>query len=375
MTTGNSGTVCVLLGTRKGAFILRGNEARTRWEVSAPHFFGNVVSHFVSDPRQPSTLLAAARTGHLGPTIFHSHDGGKTWTESSQPPAFPKKEGGQVVETTFWLTPGHPSQPGRWYCGTSPLGLFRSDDAGATWESVTGFNENPNYDKWLECGGSPAGILTHSILVDPRDPTHLYISWSTGGTFESLDEGQTWHPLNKGVESDFVPGPPPEYGQDPHCVVQHPTHPDRLYQQNHCGIYRIDRPHDTWERIGNNMPREIRDIGFPIVVHPRDPDTAWVFPMDGTSVWPRTSVGGKPAAYVTHDAGASWTRQDGGLPPGDAWFTVYRQAFASDLHAPVGLYFGTTTGEVWASRDEGQSWDIAVRYLPHILSVETAVLP
>ena len=145
--------------------------------------------------------------------------------------------------------------------------------------------------------------------------------------------------------------------------------PDRLYQQNHCGIYRIDRPQETWTRIGDNMPREIGDIGFPIELHPRDPDTVWVFPMDGTEVWPRTSVDGRPVVYITRDAGETWSPQSSGLPD-RAWFTVKRQAMTTDPGDPVGLYFGTTSGEVWSSRDEGASWGCVARHLPEIYSVE-----
>ena len=187
--------------------------------------------------------------------------------------------------------------------------------------------------------------------------------------FETTDGGGDWAPLNQGVAADFFPDPNPEFGHDPHTVRLHPQMPDRLYQQNHCGIYRLDRPEDRWTRIGDNMPREIGDIGFPIELHPRDPDTAWVFPMDGTDVWPRTSVDGRPAAYVTRDAGATWTAQTTGLPE-RAWFTVKRQAMTTDAEDPVGVYFGTTCGEVWASGDEGESWRCLARHLPEIYSVE-----
>ena len=151
-----------------------------------------------------------------------------------------------------------------------------------------------------------------------------------------------------------------------------PGNPDRLYQQNHCGIYRLDRPGTRWERIGRRMPAEVGDIGFPLVVHPRDDRTAWVFPMDGSDVWPRTSPGGRPAVYATRDGGASWQRHDTGLPPGAAWWTVKRQAMAADREASVGLYFGTTSGELWLSRDEGRQWECLVRHLPEIYAVEVA---
>jgi photosystem II stability/assembly factor-like uncharacterized protein len=150
-----------------------------------------------------------------------------------------------------------------------------------------------------------------------------------------------------------------------------PAKPDRLYQQNHCGMYRLDRPGEVWERIGKNMPKEIGDIGFPIQPHPRDPDTAWVFPMDGTQVWPRTSPGGKPAVYVTRNAGKTWKRQDKGFPKGQAWFTVKRQCFAADGEKNVGLYLGTTNGEIWMSRNEGETWETMASHLPPITSLES----
>jgi hypothetical protein len=195
---------------------------------------------------------------------------------------------------------------------------------------------------------------------------------SSGGVFESTDRGADWKPLNKGCRADFLPAPDPEYGHDPHCVRLHPMNPDRLYQQNHCGIYRMDRPDDEWIRIGEAMPKKVGDIGFPLVLHPRDPETVWVFPMDGTEVWPRTSPGGKPAVYVTRDGGQSWRRQSKGLPKRQAWFTVKRQAMTADNRDPLGLYFGTTSGEIWASRDEGGKWTCIASHLPHIYSVEVA---
>ena len=372
--------VALFLGTRKGAFIFRSDPSRANWKVDGPHFLGSLVHHLVLDPRDGRTLLMAARTGHLGPTVFRSTDFGRSWKEAQQPPAFrklPEAEKGRAVDHVFWLTPGHPAQPEVWYAGTSPQGLFRTEDGGRTWTGVEGFNENSMLPQWTggAADGTPDGPKLHSILVDPRDPRHLYLGMSSGGTFESTDEGATWRPFNKGIAADFLPIPDPEYGHDPHCISLHPLQPDRLYQQNHCGIYRIDRPEETWTRIGRNMPTKIRDIGFPIVLHPRDPNTVWVFPMDGTEVWPRTSIDGKPAVYRTRNGGQTWRRQDAGLPVSQAWFTVKRQAFAADAREPVGLYFGTTSGEIWRSKDEGERWGLIASHLPHIYSVTTAMVP
>jgi hypothetical protein len=365
--------VRLLIATRKGLWTLTSDLARNAWKLSGPAFLGHMVHHALADPRDARVVLAAARTGHLGPTVFRSGDGGRNWKESSRPPGFAEGSG-RVVDHTFWLTPGHASEPGSWYAGTSPQGLFRSVDGGATWDGVAGFNAHSQRKAW--CGGdqdgTPDGPKLHSILVDPRDPKHLYIAMSSGGVFESVDAGADWKPLNKGVRADFLPDPHPEYGQDPHCVRFASGHPDRLYQQNHCGIYRIDRPNDQWVDIGATMPQRVGYVGFPMAVHPRDPDTLWVFPMDGTSVWPRTSPGGKPAVYRSRDGGRMWKRQDQGLPRAQAWWTVKRQAMTVDARDPAGLYFGTTSGEVWGSRDEGRTFRCLARHLPHVYAVEVA---
>jgi photosystem II stability/assembly factor-like uncharacterized protein len=364
----------LFLGTRKGAWTITGDPARGSWQVSEPEFLGHIIQHVVVDPRDPRTVLAGARTGHLGPTVFRSNDGGRTWKEATSPPAFAAGDRlERALKAVIWLTPGHAGEPGSWYAGGSPQGLFRSDDDGDTWSPVPGWNDHPNWEQWAEWPeeGTPDGSMLHSVNVDPRDAAHLYLGLSGGGVFESVDGGNDWQPLNQGSVATFLPDPEPEYGHDPHCVRLHPLRPDRLYQQNHCGIYRMDRAEGRWVRIGDNMPRDVGDIGFPVELHPRDPDTAWVFPMDGTDVWPRTSPDGRPAAFVTRDAGETWARCDAGLPD-RAWFTVKRQAMTVDDRDPVGVYFGTTSGEVWASNDEGAHWQCIAQHLPEIYSVECA---
>ena len=361
------------IATRKGVWTLTSDAARNGWKLAGPDFLGHIVHHVVADARDRKVVLAAARTGHLGPTIFRSIDAGRSWKEAVRPPAF-ESGSGRVVDHTFWLTPGHADQPGVWYAGTSPQGLFRSTDNGATWDGVAGFNAHAMRKAW--CGGdqegTPDGPKLHSILIDPRDPMHMYIGMSGGGVFESLDGGADWRPLNRGVRAEFLPDPSPEYGHDPHCVRFAGSNPDRLYQQNHCGIYRLDRPGDTWQDIGAAMPRLAGDVGFPLAVHPRDPESLWVVPMDGTTVWPRTAPGGRPAVYRSRDGGKSWKRQDQGLPRSQAWWTVKRQAMTSDHRDPTGIYFGTTSGEVWGSRDEGRSFRCLARHLPEIYAVEAA---
>jgi photosystem II stability/assembly factor-like uncharacterized protein len=372
-----AGGVLVLVATRKGAWLYHGDSGRKTWRADGPHFLGQIVNHLVLDPRDGRTILAAASTGHLGPTIFRSTDRGRTWKEASRPPAFAKAaegEKGRSVKHTFWLTPCHANEPNVWYAGTSPQGLFRSEDGGGTWAPHSVVNDDPKFRAWMgtEQDGTPDGPKMHSIIVDPRDPAHLYFGMSGGGVHESRDGGRTWTSLVGGL--DVVEGFDRSNMavHDPHCIRLCPSNPDRLYQQNHCGIYRIDRPSNEWQRIGRKMPKSVGDIGFPMVVHPRDDNTVWVFPMDGQTVWPRVSPDGKPGAYITRNGGKSWQRQDSGLPATQGWWTVKRQAMTADSADPVGLYFGTTSGELWASRDEGNRWTPIAQHLPEIYAVEAA---
>jgi len=376
-TTSAPRVISLYIATIKGAFVLKTDRARQNWKMEGPHFLGSEANHLVRDPRDPAVLLLAARTGHLGPTVFRSTDSGRTWKEAIKPPAFPKApEGttGRVVQRAFFLAPGHASQPGVWWAGTVPHALFRSEDGGATWELHEGFTRfldglkarKPDY-----IAETPGGAITHSILIDPRDARHMYVSISSGGFFETRDYGGSWSCLNEGCSVvDFLPEKFPEFGQDPHCAVLSPADPDRIYQQSHCGVYRLDRPGTKWDRIGRNLPADVGDIGFPVVAHPRKPDVLWVFPMDGTDVWPRTSPAGRPAVFCSRNGGASWTRQARGFPQSNGFFTVFRQAMKADHQDPAGLYLGTTSGEIWASPDEGSTWTQIFAHLPRVLAIE-----
>lgn len=390
-----------LIATRKGAWALRRTGAGpTDWAAGEPWFFGCQVHHVVQDPRGAdgaATILASVKTGHLGPTVFRSTDAGRTWQEAKAPPKFKTPEEyagsalreddprrrGRAVDHVFFLAPGHASQPGRWYAGTSGIGLFRSDDDGATWAPVDGFNDAPALREWCYDFSelTPDGAKCHSVQVHPADPRRLVVGLSGGGIFVSDDEGGSWRPVNLGVVMDFAPpkadGTEYEFGHDPHDVVVHPARPDRWYHQNHCGIYRLDwkdrAPSQRWTRIGERMPKDVGDVGFPMTCHPRDPDTVWVVPMDGGTVWPRVSPGGRPAVYRTRDAGETWQRCDRGLPA-TAWYTVYRQAMAHDGRDPLGIAFGTTSGDVWFSDDLGDRWHCVHRHLPKLQSVTAARL-
>ena len=206
----------LLVGTRKGAFVLRGNTDRSSWSLTEPMFLGHIAQHVVLDPRDRTRMLLASSTGHLGPTVFGSNDLGKTWTEAAKPPAFRNGEPlGRSVKSVFWLTPGHASQPGVWFAGASPQGLFRSKDHGNTWAPFDGWNDHPNWPLWAEWPeqNTPDGSMLHSILVDPRDASHMYLGLSSGGVFESTDHGTNWAPLNRGSISPMTPNPDQEFGQ------------------------------------------------------------------------------------------------------------------------------------------------------------------
>jgi photosystem II stability/assembly factor-like uncharacterized protein len=371
------------VATRKGAWLFHGDARRKTWAADGPHFLGHNISHVQLDPRDGRTLLAAAKTGHLGPTIFRSTNFGRTWKEAQQPPAFAKPSNelpARSVDHTFWLTPGHASERDTWYAGTSPQGLFRSEDGGVSWAPLPAINDDALFREWMGSAqdGTPDGPKLHSLMIDPRDAQHLYFAMSSGGVHESRDAGRSWNKLVQGLEVVGGLDPATLTFHDPHCVRLCPSQPDRLYQQNHCGIYRLDRTgepaRDVWQRIGRKMPKRVGDIGFPMVVHPRDADTVWVFPMDGTDVWPRTSPGGRPAAYVTRNGGKTWQRLDQGLPEGQAWWTVKRQAMTADTQAKPALYLGTTSGELWIGRDEGERWANIARHLPEIYAVEVAAI-
>lgn len=360
------GPVRVLVGTRKGAFAIEGDAERSSWEVRPPWHLGSTCFHLVADPRRSGTLLAAVRDPSGLPTVMISEDSGERWAPADEPPAFPPHGAfDRAIQQVFWLSPGHAFEPQSWYCGTSPQGLFRSADGGRTWSPVEGLHDHSEFDDWtsLATDTTPDGPKLHSVIVDPRSPDAMIAAMSSGGVVTSDDGGATWSRLDGGLEGDEA--------RDPHCVVAAPTNPDRLWMQSHFGVFRMDREDGGWRRTG---PRAAdgtwSDAGFPIAVHPHDPDVAWVVPMDPSERWTRASVDGRPAVYRTTDAGETWERQDAGLPRSDTWWTVKRQCLATDGHDPLGLYFGTSTGEVWASNREGARWKCIARGLPHVYSVE-----
>jgi hypothetical protein len=351
--------VLILAGTRKGLFSLRGDENRREWTIEGPELTGWEVFHAVRDPRE-GTLFACTNSMAYGATVHRSTDEGRSWerTEGLGLPA-----GSELtLERTWHIEPGHVSQPATVWLGAAPGALFRSDDGGASFEPVRGVIEHPTRERWMPGAG---GMCCHSIQADHADPARIYIAISAAGAFRSEDGGESWVPANKGVAADFLPDPYPEVGQCVHKLLVHPQQPERLWQQNHCGVYRSDDRGENWERLdGNGLPSE---FGFALAIHPRDPDTAWVVPEE--SAMNRVTCEGKLGVYRTRDAGASWELRP---PLEQAWVAVLREAGASDSLDPVGVYVGTQSGSVFVSPDEGESWVEAARHLPPVLSLEVS---
>jgi len=351
----------ILAGTRKGLFLLRGDEDRREWKVNDPLLPGWEIFHAVVDPRD-GMLYACTNSFVYGATVHRSSDLGQTW-ERAEELGLPE-ESELKLERTWHLEPGHESQPETLWLGGAPGVLFRSDDRGKTWEPVRGVVEHPTREQWNPGAG---GMCCHSIQLDPSDANRLYIGISAAGVFRTDDGGERWSPANKGTAADFMPDPYPEVGQCVHKLLVHPSRPDRLWQQNHCGVYRSDDRGESWERLdGNGLPS---GFGFPIALHPREPDTAFVVPEEGAEN--RVTCNGRLGIYRTRDGGASWAERPQGLPT-PAWSAVMRESMASDGLDPVGIYLGTQSGSVFVSPDEGESWVEAARQLPPILSVDVA---
>jgi photosystem II stability/assembly factor-like uncharacterized protein len=347
--------VLALVGTRKGLFALWGDDDRRGWRVEGPLLDGWGVYHATVDPRD-GMFYAAANHLVYGATVQRSADGGKTWARS-------KKIGlpewsGLTVSAAWHIEPGLPQEPGTLYLGADPGILFRSDDAGETWEPNRGILEHPTRDRWFPGAG---GLCCDSIQLDPSDPQRIYVCIASAGTLRSDDGGQTWLPVNKNVATDYLPNPYPGIGQCVHKLLLHPARPERLWQQNHFGVYRSDNHGDSWKRLDQNgLPS---GFGFPIMVDPKDPDMAFVIPERSPEY--HYSPNGQLAVYRTRNGGQTWEEMSDGLPR-PAWAAVLREASAFDADS---LYFGTQSGSFFALA-EGDTWVEAARHLPPILSVE-----
>jgi photosystem II stability/assembly factor-like uncharacterized protein len=352
--------VAVLVGTRKGLFVITGDDNRREWSVDGPQLTGWEVLHAVRDPRD-ETLYAATNNFVYGATVHRSRDRGETW-ERAEGIGLPE-ESELTLEKTWHVEPGRADEPGTLWLGAAPGALFRTDDGGTTWEPVQSLLEDPTRERWQPGAG---GMCTHSIQLDPSDPQRMYVGISAAGVFRSEDGGESWTPANSGTAADFMPENPfPEVGQCVHKLLLHPARPDRLWQQNHCGVYRSDDRGESWERLeGNGLPS---GFGFPLALDPADPDAAYVVPEVGAEN--RVTCDGRLGVYRTGDGGASWELLTNGLPQ-SAWQAVKREGMSFDRHDPVGIYLGTQGGSVFVSPDGGGKWLEAARHLPEILSVE-----
>ncbi|MYZ48741.1 WD40/YVTN/BNR-like repeat-containing protein [Propylenella binzhouense] len=349
----------VLLGTTRGAFIVAGDAGREAWAVRGPFCEAWPINHVKADP-ETGTIYAGGGNSWFGPAVWKSDDLGASWTHSSQGLAY--EAGEEPVKSVWSLSPRN----GSVYAGVQPAGLFRSEDRGETWSHVGGLRDHPTRPEWNPGG---AGLILHSIAHDPRDGNRIWVGISAAGVFHSADGGTTWEPRNRGTRNDYMPENQryPEFGQCVHCVVAAPDVSDLLYQQNHCGMYRSRDGGRSWQSIEAGLPSS---FGFPATVHPRDPATLYLLPLNGDTAG-RYPPDGKVAVWRTRDGGESWEPLRQGLPEGNAFFGVLRQAMATDDRDPAGIYFGTNTGSLFASRDEGESWTRIAEHLPTILSVET----
>jgi photosystem II stability/assembly factor-like uncharacterized protein len=358
--------VVLLVGTRKGAFIFTSDLRRKSWTSEGPILPGMQVHHFITDHRDPRKVMyATANNDWFGPDLKRTNDGGKTWLGTKDGVRY-ETESGLTVKRLWHIRPGRESEPGVVYCGVDPAGLFKSTDGGDTWSEVKGLNRHSTRGKWNPGAG---GMIVHTILLDESNPKRMYVAISAAGTFRSDDNGATWTPKNKGVLADFQPEKFPEVGQCVHKLAQVPGVPGLLYQQNHCGQYRSDSAGDDWTDISAGLPSR---FGFPIALHPHDPNTLWVLPLDGPEM--RVVPKGSLAAYRSANGGKTWQKQTKGFPAKKAYVTILREASSTDTCDPAGVYFGTENGQLYYTRNEGSQWQLLAENLPPIMSVEAAVV-
>jgi hypothetical protein len=362
-----SGDVLLLVGTMKGAFILRADAARAHWDVGGPYFPGSAVYAMAYDSRAGrQRIWAGPNSMHWGGVLRSSDDFGHTWTNpDAANVTFPA--GTDVALKQIWqITPGREAELDTLYCGVEPAAVFISRDAGETWGLNEGLWNHPQRPRWEPGGG---GLCLHTILLDPADLARIRVAISTGGMYVTEDGGATWRPSNNGVRADFLPDKHPEFGQCVHKVVQARSRPERMFLQNHWGLYRSDDRGESWTDIANGVPS---DFGFGLAIHPRNPDCAWIVPLESDEF--RCTPEGKLRVYRTRDAGASWEALTDGLPQEGAYETVLRDAVAVDPLDTVGVYFGTRSGKVFGSANEGASWSEILDGLPPVISVKTAVV-
>jgi hypothetical protein len=366
--TVDAGDVLLAVGTTKGAFLFASDPDRAKWRSAGPYFRGQAVYAIRFDGRGGRRrLLAGTESSHWGAVVRHSDDLGRSWTDPAEGNVRFPADTGAALARVWQLQPAGAEAPDTVWAGVEPAALFRSDDAGETFELVRGLWDHPHRPRWTPGGG---GLCLHTVVPDPDDPQRLWIAVSAAGVYRTDDGGSSWQVRNRGVRAEFLPDKHPEFGQCVHKVALAAGRGDRLYLQNHWGLYRSDDGADSWVDVANGVPS---DFGFPVVAHPTDPDTAWVIPLHSDGF--RCTPDGRMRVYRTSDAGASWRPLTAGLPQEGAWLTVLRDAFGGDGLDPAGLYFGTRTGELFASGEEGERWELVAGWLPPVVSVKAAVVP
>jgi photosystem II stability/assembly factor-like uncharacterized protein len=369
-------SVRVLVGTRKGAFILTSDARRQRWDISGPHFGGWEIYHLQGSPADPNRLYASQSTGWFGQLIQRSDDGGKTWTPVGNQFVYDGVPGThQWYDGTphpwefarVWHLEPSLTDPDTVYAGVEDAALFRSLDGGQTWQELPGLRGHGSGAAWQPGAG---GMCLHTILLDPSHAERIFIAISAAGVFRTDDAGTTWRPMNRGLRSEGIPDPHAEVGHCVHRVAMHRSRPDVLFMQKHWDVMRSDDAGESWHEVSGNLPS---DFGFPIEVHAHEPDTIYVVPI--TSDSQHYPPEGKLRVYRSRTGGNEWEALTRGLPQRDCYVNVLRDAMAIDALDTCGVYFGTTGGQVYASADAGDSWTPIVRDLPAVLSVEVQTLP
>ena len=358
------GTVLVLAGTKRGLFLLSSRDRET-WEVEATGLNGSRIYHAILDQRNGHRMFAADNGDFFGSFVRYSDDFGKTWQEPGQGIQFPQ-DSGQKLTNIWVIEPGRQNEPGVVYAGIDPASLWVSTDGGKTWELNAGLANHPTRDRWQPGAG---GLCLHTIIPDPSNASRMWIGISAVGCVRTDDGGKSWVFANKNTRAGFMPEKYPEFGQCIHRLVQHPTQPDVLYQQNHCGIYKSLDAGENWIDIQQNLPSE---FGFPIALDVHHPETVFVIvenPMGRHNVDPQFTV------YRTQNAGETWEPLTEGLPAGEGVrLGVLRHAMCADVKDPCGIYVGTNTGQIFASNDRGDDWHLIADFLPSIYSLTTAVI-
>ncbi|MGO8669832.1 MAG: WD40/YVTN/BNR-like repeat-containing protein [Capsulimonadaceae bacterium] len=367
--------VRVLVGTRKGAFVLTSDAKRESWDVGGPFFAGWEIYHVKGSAVDPNRLYASQSSGWFGQLIQRSDDGGKTWTPVGNEFAYDGVPGTHMwydgtqhpweFKRVWHLEPSL-TDPDTVYAGVEDAALFRSTDAGISWQELGGLRDSKG-DKWSPGAG---GMAVHTILIDPTDHDRMYVAISAAGVFRTDDAGAKWQPMNQGLRSEFMPDPAAEVGHCVHRIAMHPARPNVLFMQKHWDVMRSDDSAESWQEVSGNLPT---DFGFPIDVHAHEPDTVYVVPIKSDSE--HFPPDGKLRVYRSKTGGNDWEPLTNGLPQRDCYVNVLRDAMAVDTLDSCGVYFGTTGGQVYASSDSGDSWAPIVRDLPAVLSVEVQTLP